>query len=322
MKREKTKSSGVLIWAVDPLETETRPSKPSFRAAYQWAKAMGWEIHPVTVITPSRKDLERGLLGSVNHAQSALDSYLKKFRGVRAGHVLVNEKSSQDSAVAKLLRYAKEEGASAIAVSSHGRRGLDRLVLGSFAEKMLATSPVPVFFLNHRVSPAKKDGRNLVVFPTNFSDASWSAFRDFLREASGKDFDVILFHAITYPLALDAGMGMYLPDGYVEDEEKWARNQGQRWADEAKKHGVRAEAATRSCGIGFVNGDAVLDFAKETGALAIVLTSTGNGVARFLVGSVALPVFRANQFPTLVYGPKARVFTGRGAEFTFAQSLG
>ena len=43
-----------------------------------------------------------------------------------------------------IMETAKSRGCSLIAMSSHGRRGLGRLLLGSQTSEVLAHSPVPV----------------------------------------------------------------------------------------------------------------------------------------------------------------------------------
>ena len=43
-----------------------------------------------------------------------------------------------------ICRYTEEQGADLIVVTTHGRRGLRRLVLGSVAEEVLRSTPVPV----------------------------------------------------------------------------------------------------------------------------------------------------------------------------------
>jgi nucleotide-binding universal stress UspA family protein len=320
VSKTQTKAKPVLVWAIDPLEREARPSRASFAALSRWAKTMGWEIQPVSVATPTMKDLERGLLGSVNHVQSALDAYLKLYPKVRRGRVLVNEHSSQGGAVSKLLRYAKQECAAAVAVSSHGRSGLDRLVLGSFAETLLETSPLPVFFLNHGAPKAEKR-RNVVLFPTNFSADSRAVYQEFLQAASGTKLEVVLFHGISYPLQLDTGMGTYLPDGYMEDQKNWADSEGRRWVEDAKKRNVKAKFLLHAAGIGFMNGETVLEAAKEVGASAVVMNTTGSAVGRMLIGSVAYPVFRSNKVLTLMFGPKARALKhGEADSFPVARA--
>lgn len=43
-----------------------------------------------------------------------------------------------------ILDYADEHGADLVVVGTHGRKGLDRLLLGSVAERVLRTATVPV----------------------------------------------------------------------------------------------------------------------------------------------------------------------------------
>jgi nucleotide-binding universal stress UspA family protein len=239
----------------------------------------------------------------VGRHQQALDDYLKQFRVPKGrGRVLVNEEKTQ-TAISKLLRYGKQAGAAAIALTTHGRSGFDRLALGSFAEETLAKSPWPVFFMNHR-SPGREPAKGVALFPTNFSEESHAAFSEFVESSAGRKFTVKIFHAIPHPIPA-SGMGVYLPDSYVDDQERWAVKEGQRWIDEARGHGVKAECVVRMSGVGFLGGDAVLKAARDLEATLIVMTANSGAVGRLLLGSVAYPVLRANRFLTLVYGPKA-----------------
>ncbi|MFW5735459.1 MAG: universal stress protein [Oceanidesulfovibrio sp.] len=43
----------------------------------------------------------------------------------------------------KILEYAEEAGTDAIVIGSHGRRGMDRIVFGSVAEKVIKSSRCP-----------------------------------------------------------------------------------------------------------------------------------------------------------------------------------
>jgi nucleotide-binding universal stress UspA family protein len=81
-----------------------------------------------------------------DEAQHYLDGVAERLRGrgLRVEtRVLVEEQPA-----AAILREAKAHGADLIALETHGRRGLARLLLGSVADKVVRGSPVPV--LVHR----------------------------------------------------------------------------------------------------------------------------------------------------------------------------
>lgn len=44
----------------------------------------------------------------------------------------------------EIIDYIEDEGISIVCMATHGRSGLDRLLIGSTAEKVLRESPVPV----------------------------------------------------------------------------------------------------------------------------------------------------------------------------------
>jgi nucleotide-binding universal stress UspA family protein len=48
-----------------------------------------------------------------------------------------------------LLAYVESEGIDLVAMGTHGRRGLGRLVLGSVTERVVRRSPVPVVTVRH-----------------------------------------------------------------------------------------------------------------------------------------------------------------------------
>ena len=58
---------------------------------------------------------------------------------------------SDGSPAKEIVAYATEEGCDVVVMGTHGRTGVDRLVLGSVAERVVRSSTVPV--LTVRVSP-------------------------------------------------------------------------------------------------------------------------------------------------------------------------
>lgn len=67
-----------------------------------------------------------------------------------AGDVPVTREVVDGSPSRRIVEYAREHPIDVIVMGTHGRGGLDRLLLGSVAERVVRTSPVPV--LTVRVS--------------------------------------------------------------------------------------------------------------------------------------------------------------------------
>jgi universal stress protein A len=60
------------------------------------------------------------------------------------GSVRVETVVGQGAPAAEILRIAAEQQASLIVIATHGRTGLERLALGSVAERVIRAAPCPV----------------------------------------------------------------------------------------------------------------------------------------------------------------------------------
>lgn len=63
-------------------------------------------------------------------------------------------KATGGGAAGAIVDHAKQSSADLIVMGTHGRRGLRRLTLGSDAEMVLRSSPVPVLMVRDRTKPA------------------------------------------------------------------------------------------------------------------------------------------------------------------------
>jgi nucleotide-binding universal stress UspA family protein len=70
------------------------------------------------------------------------------------GSIRVETKIVEGFPPEEILEQARHVGADLIAMGTHGRSGLDRLVLGSTAERVLANAPCPI--LTVRDAPASE----------------------------------------------------------------------------------------------------------------------------------------------------------------------
>lgn len=73
---------------------------------------------------------------------------------LRSEGVAASGLSVDGDAASKILDYAAEKSADAIALSTRGRSGLSRWILGSVAEKVVRASPVPILVVRSPQDPA------------------------------------------------------------------------------------------------------------------------------------------------------------------------
>lgn len=69
-----------------------------------------------------------------------------KEKGITSGHKI----TSGIDAAKEILQVSKEAGADLIVMSTHGRSGLERWLLGSVTEKVLRYGNIPLLLVNAR----------------------------------------------------------------------------------------------------------------------------------------------------------------------------
>ncbi len=76
----------------------------------------------------------------VSGAQASMNAFVAEhFEGVKTtGEVLVGYASDE------ILAKAKRDDMDLIVMGTHGRKGIDRIIFGSVAEKVVKNSPIPV----------------------------------------------------------------------------------------------------------------------------------------------------------------------------------
>ena len=136
-----------ILVPVDGSET----SMSALSKAAGLAKAFGSEVTAVYVLDPYPftgvgADFAYGQAQYLNAANAEANTALEtvKQRMQEAG-VAVKTLVSEGHAVHEgVVRVAESIGADLIVMGSHGRRGLEKLVLGSVAQRVLSSAKIPV----------------------------------------------------------------------------------------------------------------------------------------------------------------------------------
>ena len=205
---------------------------------------------------------------------------------------LVQEQRTHDSPPEAIVEYAEGEDVDLIVAGTHGRRGLQRLLIGSVAEEVLRTAPCPVLTVRggEDIAPAWAV-RNILV-PVDFSDASIEALRHAKELALTYGAQITLLHAVeevVYPSAYGVEPAN-LPGPQVIDRVE------ESLANLARTE-IGYEHVVVDARVGYAPST-ILDYAESNSVDLVVIATHGRtGLERMLLGSVAERVIRRAAAP-------------------------
>jgi nucleotide-binding universal stress UspA family protein len=141
----------------------SKSSDCAFDYAFGIAKRDGGVLYILNVIpTPQQYDLERHLTRKQLDKITATlrEDREKMFKDKYLSHIkdktkvkIVTESGREDD---EILKFAQKEKVDIIVIGTHGRTGIEHVVLGSVAEKIIRRSPIPVFVIpcKDKIGPA------------------------------------------------------------------------------------------------------------------------------------------------------------------------
>jgi nucleotide-binding universal stress UspA family protein len=243
-------------------------------------------------------------------AEKYIDDLIRRYsgRGARVGGRVV-----AGSIAESILAACEREKATMIAMTTHGRAGLSRWLLGSVAEKVVRASSVPVLLVRsfrpggEEVQPpaAETVPFRKILVPTDGSAASKAAVDPAKEFAELFDSEVLVLHA-QYPFILPgpelATFPTPIPTPSKEDDTTAGVAEAFRGA------GIRVMRQTE---LGDPAG-VILDQAKAAGVDLIAMATHGrSGLSRWVLGSVAELVLRHGSVPVLLVPVRASRSKGK-----------
>jgi nucleotide-binding universal stress UspA family protein len=208
-----------------------------------------------------------------------------------------------DSAAAVILDYAKERDVDLIVLGTHGRRGLEHLLLGSTAEEVVRLSSCPVFTIRERKEPSRIEEINRILVPIDFSEHSKHALRYAKQIAKSYNARLQLLHVIEKVIHPP-----FYAQEYYRDLQRMESFQ-QRSKEALQQFLEETEGPKLSAEVHVIEGRAAADItmcAKDFASDLIVIATHGlTGIEHLLMGSVTEKVVRRASCPVFtvtVYG--------------------
>jgi nucleotide-binding universal stress UspA family protein len=200
---------------------------------------------------------------------------------------------------------AFEQRADLVVVGTHGRTGLDHIMLGSTAERVIKQAPCPT--LTVRVAPihGEKDAdvppciRHVLV-PVDFSSPSLDALEYAIQVVERFGARLTIVHVLE-PIYFDLELGLGRIEQEVQKRTHW-ETQLDGLAQVVRGRGLAAGSVV----LGGIPSESIVTYARGQCCDLIVMGTHGRrGLTRLRYGSVAESVLRQAPCPVLtVRSPK------------------
>lgn len=194
-----------------------------------------------------------------------------------------------------IVSYAGESDIDLVVAGTHGRRGLQRLLLGSVAEEVLRTAPCPVLTVRTGEDRSGAGAVRNILAPVDFSEASEVAVQHAKELALTYGSQITLLHAVEevmYPSVYGVEIAD-IPGPKVVD-----RVEGSLAAMARQEIGY--EHVVVDSDLGYAPS-VILDYEEEYRVDLIVIATHGrSGLERLLLGSVTERVVRRATAPVFV----------------------
>ena len=235
--------------------------------------------------------------GVPNETRTTLERDLRRvLTARRASDVKVEISLRNGNVVQEILEQAKKSQPDLMVIGSHGRGGIQRLVLGSVAEKVLRLATCPVLTVRRGVRLVRRSRSPFatILCPTDFSAAANKAVAYAKRLAQEADAKLILMTAVEWPFGDEVTSG-----AVAELQKSIASNASDaltRLLPRPASNGPRAQAIVA---VGKASA-AIVKVARARSVDLIVMGVSGRGALDVaILGSTTHHVIREGAWPVL-----------------------
>jgi nucleotide-binding universal stress UspA family protein len=280
------------------------PSRVALRSAMGLADQMGATVEVVHVVErlPQRTRLLVGSFGDAGVQAERIrraDAHLQRLlRRIRTAGVAVEGEVRYGRPWEEILDAARETGAEVVCIGNSGHSRLQRLLLGSTAERVVRQSTVPVLVTSRKVLRSI----DRVLLPVDLSQGAAGAARFAARRFPGK-VQVHGLYVVPPPPPIPEFFG-YPVDAVVLKREIRSILRDAGIVRPTVEVVVFEDPA-----------ETILRYVRRRGVDVILISTHGRaGLEHLMLGSVAEKVIRHADVPVLVLpGPRTAARSRRGS---------
>ncbi len=246
------------------------------------------------------------------HVVQEAEGYLAEVeRGLAARGIPVSSAVRYGHAAEEILDHAQVRHADLIAMCTHGRTGLVRIMLGSVAEAVLRASPVPVLLLRAQARAPFREGAarrevtaalSLPAFRHILCPVDFSAHSDRAMEYAGDlaqrfQADLTVLHVIYDPLDITCS---HIPHPPLEQLREELIREAERMLERRVRRRLRHLPRTKTAVAAGPPFRQIIRYAQDHHVDLIVMGTQGlTGLDRLIMGSTAERVMRMAPCPVV-----------------------
>lgn len=260
------------------------------------AKQSGARLSVLRAVTPPEEP-RSSLVADFKAALAAVDAEVAALRrrGIQAdGLTLVHEP------VRLMMRAIAEQEPLLVALGTFGRQPVENWLLGSVADKLARSAPVPVLLMPAPAYEPPPLGRCLrVLVPVDGSLAAPAAIEAIERVIPASSCETTLLEVLEHPVTVPVTFA-FAADGHPAAHRMVMDIVEDVVADTGKSEmAVRVRQPAQQ----------IIEFGEDGGYDLIAMTRFGLGGDRqMLLGRIAEAVVRQSSLPVLVIPPSAQLF--------------
>ena len=296
----------------------------AFRQSLEWTQACQAELEIVHVmgVLPGKETnssvANRYIAEQGKQSQSKIEKLVSQ---AKERIPSVQSQLLEGMPAEQITKFAVDSHADLLITGTHGSTGVNRMIMGSVAERVVCLAPCPVLtiwsdeegFTEPANFPeeAKHSVPKHILVPLDFSDSSLAAFEYATQIAKWFDASVTLLHAME-PLSYSLDFNLTHQIDNKQLHQKVEKRLFEL-TEILKREGVSANYQLGDKPV----VDTILKTSADTHADLLVLGTHGRrGLSRVLMGSVTSSVLGRSSYPVLtVKSPKFKHEDFKG-EFT------
>jgi nucleotide-binding universal stress UspA family protein len=253
---------------------------------------------PVTVEGPEGPHLDE----LIRREQNQAVAYVSRVRErLRASGVATESEIAMGFPAMEIVQRAQAHKVDLIAMTTQGRSGLARWVLGSVADKVLRSAEVPVLVHHPRHGAVQGADLHTVIVPLDGTPEAQVALPVALSVARSLHLELLLMRVVPLDSLGFTGAphaNTELAAAITDEAQEYLRTM----LEQVRGKGVDARSH-------LVVGDpasGILEIAAQTAGPLVVMSTHGRfGLTRSILGSVTDRVIRSGAIPVVVVRPPA-----------------